>query len=144
MEQNSSVTLKCRAKALCIYDFWQIIPNHTYGRWHFIKFCNNIVMSHASATANSSSLCFSCGWFPNWFLNVSDVHKFPVGLKWFWWLFANRYLAVNHYTASCWCYSSIWLVFAVFGTQMDHCWGHFIMSVTEMVVNSASYPLSSW
>ena len=34
------------------------------GRWHCslpIKFCNNILTSHVSATANSSSLCFSCG-----------------------------------------------------------------------------------
>ena len=41
-------------------------PIRTSGRRHFslpMEFCNNILTSNASATANSSSLCFSCGWF---------------------------------------------------------------------------------
>ena len=42
------------------------VPNHTSGRWHFslpVKLCNNILTSHASATARSSLVCFSCSWF---------------------------------------------------------------------------------
>ena len=38
-------------------------PNHTSGKLLPMEFSNNILTSHASATANSSSLCFLCGWF---------------------------------------------------------------------------------
>ena len=66
------------------------------------------------------------------FLGMSDMHECPIGFKWLWWLFTSRHLAVNHHTTADLCYPLIWLFFVVFGTQMDHCWGHIGVSVTNV------------
>ena len=107
------------------------VPNCTSVRWRFslpIETCNNMLMSHASATAKISSVCFSYGWF----LGMSDVYECLVGFKWLWWLFKSRHLAVNHHTTANWCYSLIWLLCVAFEAQMDHCWGHFRVSITDL------------
>ena len=101
-------------------------PNRTTGRCRFslpIESCNNVLMNHASATANSTSVCFSCGGFLGHVL---------VGYKWLWWLLTSRRLAVNHHTTANWCHSSIWLLFVVIGAQINHCWGYFRLSVTDV------------
>ena len=66
------------------------------------------------------------------FLGMSDVHECPVGFKWLWWPFTSRHLAVNRHTTANWCYPLIWLLFVAFEAQMDHYWGHFGVSVTDV------------
>ena len=66
------------------------------------------------------------------FLGMSDVHECPVGFKWLWWLFTNRHLVVNRHMTANSCCPLIWLLFVAFEAQMDHCWGHFGVSVTDV------------
>ena len=66
------------------------------------------------------------------FLDMSDVHECPVGFKWLWWLLTSRHLAVNHHMTANGCYPLIWLLFVVIRAQMDHCWGYFGLSVTDV------------
>ena len=148
------------------------VPNRTSGRWHFslpMEFCNNILMSHASATSKSSSVCFSCGWFLGhvrraWVLSWLQMALVAVHKQ-------SRHLAVDRHTTANQCYPLICLLFVAFEAQIDHCWDHIRVSITDVclasyfvaphqpphrslmvlvkklskiVGNLASYPLNSW
>ena len=98
-------------------------PNCTTARCHFslpIESCNNVLTNHASSTANSSLVCFSCGWFlghirharvPGWLqMALVAVNKQALGCK-------------PHMTAAAnWCYPSIWLLFMVIGPLLGLFW----------------------